>query len=221
MFESRRGHQHLAQVGCCGLMSNTFSPKLLTSRTANELADLRLIQEDLRHVQDCCSQLLNEQHCMLTSTKGKALLDSLAVRYRRCFNSGVRTPLKLGSLDITTDEQTLHDFFYAIVDKHIAHSVNNFELNGTTVYIAIKSDGNIVRSALGANGAKTVNLSLHDVKRFKSYVISLLQKIELLNKKYSEIVSSEVAAMTDEELKKLPDGFAILDRDLDVKETRK
>ena len=104
-------------------MSNTFFPKVLKSRTAIELADLRLVQEDLRHVQGCCDLLLNEQHCMLSSTQGKALLDSLAVRYRRCFNSGVRTPLKLGLLDINVEEQTLHEFFYAIVDKHIAHSV--------------------------------------------------------------------------------------------------
>lgn len=201
-------------------MPKSFIPKLLTSETANKLADLRLIQEDLQHVRECCALILKEQHCILTSTKGRAFLDSLVIRYRRCFASGIRTKLKLELLTLDEDQLELHNFFYGIAGKHIAHAVNNFELNGTTIHIAVDEDGNIVRGGLGNQGFRTLNLSMQKIDSFEIYLEALLEKVKEFIQISTEAINAEVAAMTDDELQNLPEGFAPCDH-TDVTKSRK
>ncbi|MBW7835665.1 MAG: hypothetical protein H3C28_03410 [Sphingomonadales bacterium] len=61
------------------------------------------------------------------------------VRYCRPFSSGVRSKLDIQHLSNLTDEQiTLHEYLRTIRDKHIAHSVNCYELNQTMLQYCVE-----------------------------------------------------------------------------------
>lgn len=202
-------------------MSRAFFPKLLTMPMAHELADLRMIQKDLQHVQNCCAMLLEKEFCMLGTLEGRALLDSLCIRYRRCFGSGVRTPLKTEVLKFSDESRELHEQFYSLADKHIAHSVNNYELNATTLYVAISETGEVTRGGLGNNGTETVGLAPYDILRFEAHVKKVMQGVEGLIERYTCILTTEATSLSDEDIKALPNGFAPIERNIEVAVSRK
>jgi hypothetical protein len=133
----------------------------------------------------------------------------------------VRNRLELDDFEWPEESKKLHDFFYGLADKHIAHSVNNFELNATTLYVAISEAGEVTRMGLGNNGTKTVGLALYDIQRFKIHVETLLEEIQKLDAKLTRHLEIEVSAMTDDEIKSLPSGLAPIKEKLSISTARK
>lgn len=185
-------------------------PKLLTTAAAKKLADLELILHDLEHVVACCDLMLGVGHHPLYDTRSRAFLDSLVVRYRRCFNEGVRQSLSISDFSSLDAEQIkLHDFFYCLGNRHIAHSVNGFEMSGIKVYIDIDDLGNLTRGGLGKHVSNTLGLSLelNEIVNFKQLVTFLIEEVGREKVRTEETVKHELSLMTDRDIRQLPDGF--------------
>jgi hypothetical protein len=103
---------------------------------ARYLADLNGIKVDLQTVIDICQRFLNIN---FMEKPGNELLEILSiailVKYSRPFAKGVRRKLSIYDVpELTDDEKTQHKRFIALRNKHIAHSVNEFEENKVKAY---------------------------------------------------------------------------------------
>jgi hypothetical protein len=202
-------------------MPKTYSPRLLQTEAANRRADLELIIRDLEHILQCCDLMLSKHQHPILNFEAAALLDSIAIRYRRCFGSGVRTSLDPAEMpSLQGDATERHEFFWDLANKHVAHSVNGFEMNATVVYVAEDEVGNVSKGGLGSQGSATLELSLHDIRRFGNHVESLLANIRAEHELFTQQVNVEVDAMSEQQLRGLPDGFVPFEPRLNVKGRR-
>lgn len=140
------------------------------------LADLASQAEDLQATADLCDLALAE------ASKGssvvglrEALTNAAAVRYSRCFAEGVRANIPSDLLGgLPENQKTDHEFFIALRNKYIAHSVNAFEETKIVAYLVPEEVGppgvwtigiqHLRRGGLGAqhfNRLKTLSLELH------------------------------------------------------------
>ena len=104
----------------------------ITGTEAELLADLGAVTQDIKFVMGCCQRLLTllaapEDNGVLV----QALFTAALVTYARCFNGGKRSALKvkdLAKLGLDGDVRGFHEQLLAMRSKHIAHSVNPFEM---------------------------------------------------------------------------------------------
>ena len=202
-------------------MPKTWRPKLLQSNAANHRADLETTIDDLEHVVGCCDLILNKGQHPIENLEAAALLDSLAIRYRRCFKGGIRQGLDPKALDsIKGPAFALHTFFWFLASKHIAHSVNGFQLNASTIHIAEDKAGKIHRGGIGSQGGRTLELCLLDIQRFGALVQKLIDEVKTVHVARTKEVQLETELMSEAELRALPDGFAPLDGQMSVIQSR-
>jgi hypothetical protein len=102
----------------------------LESDSAKALADLGSILRDLEFVISCCDRLLpmleQEERDVVTI---EALWTAALVAYARCFASGKRFGLDEDSfVGLEGDVVAFHRLLLSLRNKHIAHSVNPFEV---------------------------------------------------------------------------------------------
>lgn len=95
------------------------------------VADLNGICIDLQRAREFAELLLDQYKANPTNW---ALIEPLSiavtVAYSRAFSGGVRHHLREADLDVLSDSQReAHCFLRAYRDKHVAHSVNEFEEN--------------------------------------------------------------------------------------------
>jgi hypothetical protein len=101
---------------------------------ANRLIDLNGIKWDLTFVIKWCDVYLAHFKRLFKEAQGdddafRAFAIAIPTVYARCFASGVRRRLDAPLAKLLTAEETCcHEEFINLRDKHIAHSVNNFEL---------------------------------------------------------------------------------------------
>jgi len=104
-------------------------PRRIDFPEAIELANWAGIRLDLKFVCDACDRLIHTDQS--DDILRRALFVAALVAYARCFkgNEGVRIGLKENDLESMGENKVLafHQFFITLRDKHIAHSVNDFE----------------------------------------------------------------------------------------------
>lgn len=105
-------------------------PARLSSPKARSFAALNLILGDLDFAYDCLKQAHEMGLPDSSNLQSKALIFAGVVSYARCFKSGVRE-VRLDSSELTKNVEhfdfSIHDYVVALRDKHVAHSVNEFE----------------------------------------------------------------------------------------------
>lgn len=109
------------------MATNSFTEFNLAE--AQQLADYTSIQVDLQSACDFARTMLAEMH---RPSPNYSLADPFMVatiiRYARAFSQGIRLKLYDAASSTLTDEQfSKHQYFMALRDKYIAHSVNAFE----------------------------------------------------------------------------------------------
>ncbi len=114
-------------------MLNYSAVKISGSETYR-LADMEGVLRDLSWTVDLCDQILRRMRRgpRGSTTELEAMQAAALIRYGRCFKGGVRTAFILNEDWITklpSDLQAAHRDFEILRDKHIAHSVNDWELN--------------------------------------------------------------------------------------------
>jgi hypothetical protein len=139
---------------------------------------------------------------------------------RAASTAGGRTKLDSLICRLSRGEAELHAHILSLRDKHVAHSDSELEAAGSQIYVAIAEDGSLVRSGLGVGGQMSLGLSLMDLERFGDLAETLVKLVREWGQTLDKVVASEVEAMTDEELRALPDGFPPLGVNLDVNAPR-
>lgn len=109
----------------------TYTSVQLRIPEAKLLADLVGVKMDLQRANEFCNRMISE---WCNPPQDYLLLESLSiaatVSYARAFSGGVRVHLMQDDLNVLSPEQiTAHNFLLAYRNKHVAHSVNEFEEN--------------------------------------------------------------------------------------------
>ena len=103
-------------------------------------ADLFALENDLKRILSILKEwLLVQENDLLCD----AFFSAALIKYRRCFNGGIRSPIKYEDIaKLPNNAVEFHDFLFALANKLIAHSVNGFEQ--TEVGIAVSDNQHIV-----------------------------------------------------------------------------
>ncbi|HET9509853.1 MAG TPA: hypothetical protein VFO80_01780, partial [Sphingomonas sp.] len=105
-------------------------------REGQEAADLTSIAADLEQVVAAAKVLIDQTEDESFEPLRLALLDSVVIRYRRCFTTGIRMALKRSNvLKVAPEYELIHSFFYDLGNKHIAHSVSALEQAAAIVHL--------------------------------------------------------------------------------------
>lgn len=157
-------------------------PVKLSSGSARVFAALHLILADLEFAEECLKAADNLGIPDDSNIYSKALIFSGIVVYARCFKSGVRE-LKLNPSELATKgapfDNDIHKYLIALRDKHVAHSVNDFE-QCDAIAVMIGKPGSILRdgSGIGVVRKQMVGISGLLVRKAISHIGALRQFLE-------------------------------------------
>ncbi len=146
-------------------MPSNYRAVEVTLSEAERLADLYGIVIDLETVSQLCNKAIAfEQSRNRDSVVVEGLVTAALVRYSRCFTSGVRFRLRREEIKILGENfLAAHDYFKALRDKFVAHSVNPFEETFVTA-TAGERDGVRFPIEFVGPGQVTVRLSAHEAE---------------------------------------------------------
>lgn len=146
---------------------------------AARLASLAGIENDLRGVQEYCDLLLTKgDERPFASTEWEAISSAGVVRYARCFCSGVRHSLSRTLFDdVDSEFYEAHELFIDMRNKHVAHSVNEFEENDAVVQISDEfRSSEEIKSVTVAHG-RVSGMSFQHPETLKAVCEWLLRKV--------------------------------------------
>jgi len=115
----------------------TWGARIIDTAEAREVADLAGSVKDIETAFELCRRLVVvfEASPVDVALVG-ALSTSIVIRYARSFNRAVRAGLPKELVDqLSPEQQELHQGICALRDKHVAHSVNDFEENIVAVLV--------------------------------------------------------------------------------------
>lgn len=159
-----------------------IAPAKLTTQAARVFAALHLILGDLAFAEECLNAANEIGIPDDKNLHSKALIFSGVVSYARCFKSGVRaltlTPNALHDKG-TPFDNNIHEYLIALRDKHVAHSVNDFE-QCETVAIVIGKPGVGWRdgSAIGVVKKQSIGISKALIQQAVSHINILRNFLE-------------------------------------------
>lgn len=169
-----------------------------------QLADLTGIQRDLRLVGDACRIIRVRREAPAAAELRRACFDSAVMRYRRCFNSGVRGVLSptLPTL-LNTDEKALHDRILEIADKSVAHCVDGSEENTAYLRIGPKS-GEKVTVELSVFSRTISHHNRLDIEAFENLALKVAELARKEADALARSIMTRLETMTTNEILALP-----------------
>ena len=99
---------------------------------AQRLADIQGMLHDLRVCRDCCQKYLalisREDRGEHDHFLSEVMVTTAFTKYGRCFKGGVRVKTRNEALkQLSEEDLEVHQIIIDIRDKHVSHSVNEFE----------------------------------------------------------------------------------------------
>lgn len=142
-------------------------------------ADLYGISVDLSTARDMANVLIKE---MAEERPNWQLAEpysiAIAVKYSRCFVTGIRERLKDEALSILSPEQRqAHERIRAIRDKHVAHSINAFEENLLRANYCLDRLADEGITGISCSHGRVVGLSLGDLNNVVELTTVLLAHV--------------------------------------------
>ena len=166
-------------------------PAKLLTEASQAFAALHLVLGDLTFAADCLARADESGIPDNEDLPSKALIFSGVVGYARCFKSGVRSvkldPGALISKGVLFDAH-IHEYLIALRDKHIAHSVNDFEhCQAVAVMIGTPGLGWRDGSGVGVVIKQAIGISRALVRRALAHIDVLKQFVdsEISEKRYA------------------------------------
>lgn len=160
----------------------SIAPAKLKSEAAPIFAALHLILSDLKFSEECLNAANSIGLPNDSNLHSKALIFAGVVSYARCFKSGVRAPAlnpsNLQSQGVSFNDK-IHDYLVALRDKHIAHSVNDFE-GCEAVAIMIGKNGEEWRygGGIGVVQKQSIGITQALIIEALAHIASLRQFLE-------------------------------------------
>lgn len=157
-------------------------PAKLSSSAARTFAALHLILGDLEFAEECLKAADKLGIPDNSNLHSKALIFSGVVAYARCFKSGVREH-KLIPGDLTAKgapfDHDIHHYLVDLRDKHVAHSVNDFE-QCDAIAVMIGKPGSVWRdgSGIGVTKKQLIGISRTLVLKAIFHINALRQFLE-------------------------------------------
>lgn len=195
----------------------SWKPRLLAFPSAIELYDFELMKEDLKFAKACFERISDRKYGVIFSAARHVDEDfnhwcafvAGGIYYRRCFKSGVRTKIALDDVVhlFGESEMYLHEALIAIVDKHVAHSVNEMELGCSTLTVAIDSAGKLHRGGISYSGSGSGPFGPPAYKTIQAMIDRILEVVATKIEEKRAEVQEIVDRMPDEEITQLPEGF--------------
>jgi len=135
-------------------------PAKLTSESARKFADLHLILGDIHFAINCLKEAKKSGIPNDSDLQSKALIFSGIVTYGRCFKTGVRSIDLNALIQRDTFDKHIHKYLIALRDKHITHSVNDFEdCEAVATMIGTPKSGWRYGSGIGVVKKQTIGIS--------------------------------------------------------------
>ena len=202
-------------------MSSTHMMASLHEPETHRFADMHGVLHDLLFVSAICHlRLRNQRDDARVDVEVEAMEAGALVRYGRCFD-GVRHAFKLSGLaeGLSAKLRAAHDKFSTLRDKHIAHSVNDWELNEARAQLR-RDDKTHVWDvvAITAGHQRIVGLSMDDLSQLGDLARALadlvrreieLEKPRLLEWVKSTIPLEELKRRAMEDRPRLPGSNAL------------
>jgi hypothetical protein len=153
----------------------------LDSALAREFAALHMIKNDLEFALSALIEARKLGKPDPENTLSRALIFAGLIAYARPFKTGVRE-VKLdkdmfSSLGVVFSHH-IHDYLVDLRDKHIAHSVNEFERSAATSLMVGTADQKMWRVAgIGFTGMNAIGVSGQQVDEAIVQISSMLRQI--------------------------------------------
>jgi hypothetical protein len=129
-----KGERHTPKWSFCFMDSTRIEageniiPAILQSNLGREFADLHMIANDFSFALECLTEANKIGLPDSENLPSKSLIFSAVVAYARPFMTAVRARIdKPYFSKVATFSFELHDYLMAVRNKHVAHSVNDFE----------------------------------------------------------------------------------------------
>ena len=164
------------------------TPVRISSLEANRLADMYGVMQDLEWLIALCERILRyrARGPRPDSIEMEALEGAALIRYGRCFSGGMRTAFVLDAqwiAKLPPELQAAHLDFKALRDKHVAHSINDWELNTTIAYLRRDATtGERQVSSVSVQSKRIIGLTSESTAQLKQLAESLLQLIRIESK---------------------------------------
>jgi hypothetical protein len=187
-------------------MSTTHMMASLREPETYRFADMQGVLHDLVFVTAICNRRLRYQgNHDIGTVEVEAIEAGALVRYGRCFD-GVRHAFRLAPLvdELPAALRAAHKRFLILRDKHIAHSVNDWELNEAQAQLR-RDDKTDVWDvvAIAAGAQRIVGLGTDDLSLLRDLASGLADRvageIEIERQRLLEWVKSSIPI---EELKR-------------------
>jgi hypothetical protein len=153
-----------------------IAPAKLNSELARRFADLHLVIDDLSFALDCLTEADKLGMPDPNNLASKALIFSGAVAYARCFHSGVRSvrlnPQDFVGTSVPFDHE-IHDYVFELRNKHVAHSVNEFERCVASAVVVRAPKASWVARGIGVTIQKNIGISRAQLRRAASHIGAL------------------------------------------------
>ncbi|MEA2604470.1 MAG: hypothetical protein QOF89_5462 [Acidobacteriota bacterium] len=183
----------------------TWGPRLISSDEAAKLADLTGARDDLEAASGFCDRLAEVEIASPTSlVMLDALSTAIAVRYARCFTTGVRARLSDEVLaGLSDDLRSLHAYLLVVRNKHVAHSVNALEENHVTIHVREPPDAPALRG-VGTLQARSMVLGSEDAPRVRELCRTVVAAIDVLIEQQRALVEEHIRGLSLDEVYALP-----------------
>ncbi len=172
--------------------------------SAEEYGDLHLIADDFEHSLQCFAEASKFGIPDPANVLAKALIFSAVMAYARPFSSGVRVKLTPEMFDgIWNDNnKALHTFLFELRNRHVAHSVNDFErcdaVGVIVTYPGLQREGN--SSGVGVTSLSTIGLTASKIQEAQAHIPLMVEfvraRINELKIKLHAEMKAELAAGT-------------------------
>lgn len=156
----------------------THNYGLLEINEARYLADLVGIEHDLSLTIEWCKKYDELFENMDLIPFGEPLTTAILVRFMRAFGGGVRNKSARHLLNALTEEQKAqYDHYRSYRDKHIAHSINEFEDNYVKAYFIEENIEKGINS-ISTGCSQIIGISTQDTKNIINICNTLLDEVQ-------------------------------------------
>ncbi|SRR6266571_4360728 len=163
----------------------TYTPVRISGPETYRLADMHGVVRDLEWLVTLCDRILRykARGPRPDSTEMEALEAAALIRYGRCFKRGARTAFVLDAQWLARLPQELQDAhrdFEALRDKHVAHSVNDWELNIPVAYLLQDEEkGRCEVSRVSVQNHRIIGQNPESIDQLKRLAEGLLAMIDV------------------------------------------
>jgi len=138
--------------------------KIPTTEQTTEISALYSAKEDLTFALFCFKEAIKHDIPKVSNPISKALINAGTLSYARVFSSGVhkfKLTEKYFSNIWSIEDSDLHKYLSSLRDKHIAHSVNDFERAEAVGVVTITNDLRLLSTnPCGVGVVLTVSIGL-------------------------------------------------------------